>query len=119
MECRHRILVDNSFGFQETIESPHGDGVPTEYALGGIVPNPSRGTARLHFALPAAAHVRLRVFDTQGREVAVLADRAYPAGRHDVAWDTRGRTAPPSGIYFVRMDVAGRAPLVRRVALVR
>lgn len=94
-------------------------GGPLAFVLGTVVPNPARGAARLSFSLPVASRVQLRAFDTQGREVAVLADRGFEAGVHEVTWDLRGRPAPPSGIYFVRMEVEGRSPLVRRVALIR
>jgi hypothetical protein len=97
-----------------------GDGAPLAFALGAVTPNPMRGLARVAFALPVAAHVQLRVYDTQGREVVKLADRLFPAGRHEASWNARGRQQTvASGIYFVRMDVAGRAPMVRRVALIQ
>lgn len=111
-------VSDAAFTISSTVGV--GDGAVAEFALGSITPNPARGDAHVHFALPVASQVTLRVFDAQGREVAVLARRAFPAGRHELSWNGRGRSsAAPSGIYFVRMDVPGRAALVRRVALIR
>jgi len=91
----------------------------SEVALGAIVPNPSRGFARIPFSLPHDAHVRLGVIDAQGRRVAVLADGFMPAGRHEVTWNgdgDRGRVAP--GIYFVACETGGKT-LVRRLAITR
>jgi hypothetical protein len=54
----------------------------------------------------------------QGREVAVLAEGGFEAGRHQVRWEgaSTGRVGP--GLYFVRLNVAGRS-LVRRTVVTR
>jgi len=76
-------------------------------------PNPSGTHSTLRYALPRAAHVTLRVFDAQGREVLRLVDAPQPAGVHVVTLDG---AALPSGVYLVRLT-AGDA--VRTQALVR
>lgn len=73
-------------------------------ALAPVAPNPTRGEARIAFALPAASSVRLRVLDLQGRVVATLLDGALPAGRHEARWDGAAR----SGLYFVRLEACGQ-----------
>jgi streptogramin lyase len=87
--------------------------LPTEFALAPLSPNPSRGPLRARFALPYESHVRLSVIDLQGREVAVLADGTFPAGRHETSWN--GARPIPSGVYFVRMVAGGRAWMRRLV----
>jgi hypothetical protein len=58
--------------------------------------------------LPEAADVSVRVYDVRGREVAMLAEGARPAGFHalDLA-----KAAPGlgNGIYFARATVTGAA----------
>ncbi|HEY2955366.1 MAG TPA: beta-propeller fold lactonase family protein [Candidatus Eisenbacteria bacterium] len=75
-----------------------------------VYPNPVRERATIAFTLPGAGPVRLAVYDLLGRRVAVLADGARAAGRHEVTWNARGdggaRAWP--GIYFVRLEAAGR-----------
>ncbi|HEX9953211.1 MAG TPA: T9SS type A sorting domain-containing protein [Rubricoccaceae bacterium] len=78
-------------------------------------PNPTAGASRVAFSLPAASDVRVAVLDALGREVAVLADGARPAGRHDVVV-AAGRLAP--GVYVVRLT-AGAVAIVRRLTVVR
>lgn len=91
----------------------------TELALGAISPTPTSGPARIAFALPREARVRLTVIDLQGREVATVADATYPAGRHEAAWSGRGsRGALPAGVYALRMQALGHA-FVRRVVVTR
>lgn len=87
---------------------------PAEFALQPLAPNPSRGPVRAAFELPRESHVRLTVIDLQGREVAVLADGTYAAGRHEATWDS-GARPPAGGVYFVRMVVGSRAWMRRLV----
>ena len=101
------------FGNPSVSAPPTPDALPTEFALAPLAPNPARGAVRAEFELPREGHVRLTVMDLQGREVAVLADRTYPAGRHEASWNA-GRSVP-AGMYFVRMVTGGRAWMRRLV----
>lgn len=98
-----------------SIADPAGvdDGPVTALALAPVWPNPARGPVRFGFALPQEARVHLGVLDVQGRELLVLADGAYPAGRHSLDWRGASRDALDPGLYFVRLNVLGRT-LVRR-----
>lgn len=73
--------------------------------LGAAYPNPivvvaSRAT--IAFELATAQVVRLTVYDVLGREVAVLADGALPAGEQTVHFDATGIQ---NGMYLVRLEV--------------
>ncbi|HEY6866548.1 MAG TPA: T9SS type A sorting domain-containing protein [Candidatus Eisenbacteria bacterium] len=89
-----------------------------ELAIASVAPNPAAGEARVEFVLPRAMEVRLSIVDVQGREVAVLADGAMPAGRHQAMWTRPGRADTPAGMYFVRAQGAGQV-VTRRFAVVR
>jgi hypothetical protein len=86
------------------------------FALSAVMPNPAHSLARIGFALPRAARIRITVLDVQGREVFTLADGEYNAGRHEAAFSTR--QAPGPGLYFVRMTTPTRS-LVQRFAITR
>jgi hypothetical protein len=76
--------------------------------LGPAAPSPFTSTTAMSFNLPSAGHVRVSVHDVRGREVAVLADRHYKAGKASVAWDgtdSGGRRVGP-GIYFIAVETA-------------
>jgi flagellar hook capping protein FlgD len=89
----------------------------TRFALMATSANPVRGAAGLMLLMPEAGHVRVAVYDVNGREVAVLADEAFGAGRHPMTWNTNadGRRAP-AGVYFVRATGLGKK-LVERVTV--
>ena len=82
-------------------------------------PNPFRGGMRLALDLPVPARVSVEVYDVGGRLVRRVADDAFAAGRHEVAWDGLGSDARrvPAGLYFVRA-MAGASVRWWRVARV-
>jgi len=111
-------LSDVAFSISST--TGVGDGPARAFALAPVRPSPMHGRANVAFELPRASHVRLRVMDAQGRVAATLADGMFTAGVHSIAWETApDASALPSGLYFVTMEVPGRAPIVRRAVLVR
>ena len=87
-------------------EADEAEALPSVFALGAVYPNPFNPAAVVPFALPEAAAVELAVYDMLGRRVAVLAEGAYPAGRHRVVFDG---AALPSGPYLVRAALRPRA----------
>src|SRR6185369_10180867 len=94
------------------------DGPITEFGLAPVLPNPVRGSTRFVFAMPSEANVHLGIHDVQGRELLVLADGPFPAGRHSVDWTSGARAHLGPGLYFIRFSVPGRS-FVQRFALVR
>ena len=84
-------------------------------ALEPTRPNPAVGRALVPFTLDRPADVRLAVYDALGREVAVVAERAYGAGAHAEVLDT---SALAPGTYVVRL-VAGADVVLRTIAVAR
>lgn len=82
-------------------------------------PNPFQSSTRLGFSVPRDGHVRLTVFDVEGRAVRTLADGAMAAGRHEIAWDGTDDERRPlaNGVYFYRLDGAGQSLRQRTVLL--
>jgi hypothetical protein len=103
----------------EPTSAPH---LPTNFEIKNIFPNPFNPTTTLHFELPVAGTVTLRIFDLAGRQVCELADERWEAGEHRVTFDGADL---PSGIYFARWTVAPSASalpattVTRKLALVK
>ncbi len=87
-----------------SVENPDDRGLPLEYALHPPYPNPFNPETNLIFNLKKPGKIRLAVYDISGREIALLFDRHYDAGRHQVEWDA---SMMPSGIYFARLQSEG------------
>jgi len=84
-----------------TLVTSEAPGLPAEYSLLQNYPNPFNPSTTIRYAVPAASHVRIRIFDVVGREVAAPFDGMAEAGDGTVIWDSR---TVSSGVYFYRMD---------------
>jgi hypothetical protein len=102
-----------------TTDAPPEGPPPARVHLAMTGANPFKQAARLAFELPAAAAVRLEVFDVRGARVRELLAEARAAGRHIAAWDGRddhGHDAG-GGMYFVRLQAGAAHRTLRLVKL--
>lgn len=105
-----------------TISDP-GSGVdeaPRTLALRQNIPNPFNPMTHIAYSIPSRAHVRLTVYDVNGRVVRGLVDRDLGADDYTVVWDgkTDSGAAAASGIYFYRL-LADDRELERKMILLR
>jgi hypothetical protein len=94
--------------------------LPSVTALGQNHPNPFNPTTQVPFTLSAASHVRLAIYDAQGKLVRTLVDEDRRAGQHSAMWNgTDDRGAPvASGVYFSVMR-AGSFEATRKMVLLK
>ncbi len=76
------------------------DNLSRTFSLAQNCPNPFDPTTTIHYELPHAARVTLRVFNTLGQEVATLVGENKPAGVYPVGFDGRDLA---SGVYLYRL----------------
>jgi hypothetical protein len=84
------------------------------------VPNPTRGTTAVSYALAQAGRVQLGVYDVSGRLVRRLVDGERRAGVETVVWNGTAESGArlQAGMYFVRLAAAGFRE-TRRVILLK
>ena len=75
--------------------------VLTDFQLYDNYPNPFNPQTAISFYLPRGTHVKLRVFDIIGNEVATLTDDFKQAGLHSVVFNA---SHLPSGAYIYRIE---------------
>jgi hypothetical protein len=83
------------------------EAAPPANALAQNAPNPFESVTSIEFAVGQPSPVRLAIYDTSGRRVALLASGARAPGRYRVDWrglDDEGRSVA-EGIYLLRLDV--------------
>ena len=97
-------------GTDDASEAP-----PADYSLAQNYPNPFNPATTIAYGIPRTTHVRLRVFDVLGRNVATLVDGIEPPGMHESTLDA-ARLA--SGVYYYRIE-AGTFAESKRMVLVR
>ena len=99
---------------------------PSAFALADNYPNPFNPATTIGYVLPAAADVRLEVFNLAGQHIITLVSAYQLAGRHTVEWDATDAQgqAVASGVYFYRLQAAPSTALdefgaVKRMLLIR
>ncbi len=92
-----------------------GGGLTEGFQLEQNFPNPFNPTTGIRVQFSGDREIRLIVYDLLGREVAVLANDRYPAGKYTFTFDG---TKLASGVYFYRLT-SGSVTLTRSMVLVR
>ncbi len=70
---------------------------PEVFSLSQNYPNPFNPTTMLKYSIPHHSKVILKVSDLQGREIAILVNKAQSQGDYEIEFDGKELT---SGIYF-------------------
>ncbi len=106
------FTTDNSL---DAADQP-GAMMPRVFSLEPNYPNPFNPTTTFMWNAPRSAKVKLALYDVLGRESAVVFDGVSEAGRHELVFDA---SALPTGVYFARMESAGKTVDVRKVLLLK
>ena len=88
---------------------------PDVFALHPNYPNPFNPRTTIRFQLPEASHVKLAIYNVNGRLVADLVNGMRQAGYHEVTWDATGLA---SGMYICRVQ-AGDFTGLQKMMLVK
>ncbi|MGM0588037.1 MAG: lamin tail domain-containing protein [Bacteroidota bacterium] len=91
-------------GADEQVQIQTQEELPADIELGNY-PNPFNPSTVIRFSVPAQNQVRLTVYNMLGQQVALLVDRAMPAGYHQAKFDA-GRLS--SGIYLYRLQIGSQ-----------
>ncbi len=106
LELRDSANKPIDWAFSATSDAPPA---PDRFSLSDNFPNPFNPETSIHFSLPHATLVQLKVFGVDGRMVRTLVEGRMPAGHHETTWDGRDRqgAAVSSGMYFFRLEAGG------------
>jgi len=95
-ECSERFTLD----VQGTGAVGPDDGIPVEFAIQSISPNPFNNSTTIRFSLPASSS-SLSVYGLDGRLMDGMDLGRLEAGEHAVVWNAEGL---PGGVYLVRLE---------------
>ena len=90
--------------------------IPHNFSLEQNYPNPFNPNTSIAYTITKDDFVLLKVYDTTGREVAVLVNGQKNAGVHHITFDGTGL---PSGIYYYQMIVGGNYKETKKMLLVQ
>ena len=94
--------------------------IPDRFALFQNYPNPFNPVTTIRYQIPVREHVKMRIFDINGRLVNTLIDQFQSPGRYAIRWasDNSSGQRVASGIYLVHIE-AGRFTSVRKIILLK
>ena len=75
--------------------------IPKEYKLFSNYPNPFNPATTIKFDLPKSSFVRIKIYNSTGREVETIVNEKLSAGSFEVAWNASNFA---SGIYFYEIN---------------
>jgi hypothetical protein len=101
-------------GIVQSLVDVEDDSSPGLLRLTTPVPNPARAGVQFGLVLPRDGRARVALYEASGREVALVADREFTAGRHELRWNGPGTLT--SGVYFLELRV-DRERRVRRLVV--
>ncbi len=85
------------------IEKGQATEIPRTFSLEQNYPNPFNPSTTIHYELPKASTVSLKIFNALGQLVTTLVDEKKEPGYYAVRW----KANVPSGIYFYRLQAGG------------
>jgi hypothetical protein len=106
--------IDNNGTFKYSFSIEVSIETPKTFSLEQNYPNPFNPRTTIHYQLPTAQFVTLKIFDLLGKEVAVILSEQKDAGTYIKIWDA---SSYPSGIYFCRIQAGGYSALKKFVLL--
>ncbi|MCI0695380.1 Ig-like domain-containing protein [candidate division KSB1 bacterium] len=121
--------AEKALGIRTRVEDARTEN-PKEFVLHQNYPNPfwrgatprSAGnpSTEIRYHLPQAAHVKLAIYNVQGREIKTLVDEFQSAGEKSVVWNGADahKQEMTSGIYFYRLST-GAFQEIKKMILMR
>ena len=97
--------ITNAEGKRWTKEISIQVAAPTTFEVFQNYPNPFNPATSIHFQIPQAGKVVLKVFDILGKEIATLKNQEMEAGGHVAEWNAQSVS---SGMYFYRLEYGGK-----------
>jgi hypothetical protein len=97
-----KIFFDQSFNFIDDDISfvPSYPQVSDTYVLNQNYPNPFNPVTNIKFSIPEKTFTELKIYDVNGRELAVLKSQILQKGDYEFQWNA---ISFPSGVYFYKL----------------
>jgi hypothetical protein len=114
------LKSSRAISFSTGINQKNSKQVPEKFQLFQNYPNPFNSFTTISFALLNSERILIKIVDMQGRTIAMLADRIFESGIHNLAWngiDQQNRQVA-SGVYFCEV-CAKEFSLVRKLVVLR
>ncbi len=90
--------------------------IPTTFDLSQNYPNPFNASTTIQFQLPKTSFVTITVFNILGKEIKILTNSAFNAGKYKVIWNAKDNhnQSVTSGVYIYQIK-AGNFQMTRKM----
>ncbi|MGH7495852.1 MAG: FlgD immunoglobulin-like domain containing protein [bacterium] len=101
------------------VDSDHEGAVPLAYQLAPNHPNPFKGSTAVHYQIPQAGWVTVKIFNANGQEVRTVVKAFQEPGYYSLGWDGRDEHGQltPSGVYIYRLQAGSFAQSYKMLRL--
>ncbi len=82
-----------------------GVNVPTQFSLEQNYPNPFNSSTIIRYKLAKSGHIRIKVYDIAGKEIAEIVNKTLQPGTYQTRFDGDNLS---SGVYFYKFEVIDR-----------
>lgn len=89
--------------------------LPDKLHLAQNYPNPFNAATTIRYSLPEDSHIKLKIIDMLGREVATLVDRSQAAGNHKITWRP---SLSSSSLYFYQL-ITPQQQIIKKMMIVK
>jgi len=90
--------------------------IPEAFTLYQNYPNPFNPSTNIKFSIPVVSHVKISVYDVNGRIVETLINSKMEAGNYNALFRANDL---PSGVYFVVLENSNGAKLSQKIILLK
>jgi len=113
--CLFNLSILNPTGVEEDNGEP-----PARFELNQNYSNPFNPSTVISYQLPTFCNLRLKIYDTLGREIKSLVNSFQNAGKHSIVWNgtNDNNNSVSSGIYFYNLQ-ADKLNFQKKLILVR
>lgn len=100
-EVNRMVVLGGGAGAGGSAVEDKETAIPSTVELCQNYPNPFNPSTTIPFQLSQKSHVRLSLFNTNGKEVAIITNGEYSSGRHEVVFNADNLT---TGIYIYKIE---------------
>jgi len=90
--------------------------IPYDYKLCQNYPNPFNPSTNIKYQISKSGHVKLVVYDMQGKQLAELVNQKQIAGTYETDWDATGYS---TGVYFYSLIIDGKIIDTKKMILIK
>jgi N-acetylmuramoyl-L-alanine amidase len=88
--------------------------IPQQYLLKQNYPNPFNPSTKIAYSIPHGGFVNLKIYNILGKEICTLINENQESGTYTINWNAVNE---PNGVYFARLNVAGKIYSIKMMLL--